>query len=196
MINIETDSHGRTYQIWKQYQKNSCGVASVWMARGIARQMSFGEDEWELAQRVYSAAVNSALAPLGASADGPMTLDPSAFPRDQSSLASTLANFGFFATQLAAALSAQGLRAQHVGLTANRTARTIESNKIAINKPAIALVYWNDVGAHFVVVGRCTHSKVSYLDPWTGHVNEQRNDGEFRARYNRGRIGEIIYLSA
>ena len=52
MINIETDSHGRTYQIWKQDQMNSCGVASVWMARGIALQMSFAEEEWGLAQRV------------------------------------------------------------------------------------------------------------------------------------------------
>jgi NAD(P)-dependent dehydrogenase (short-subunit alcohol dehydrogenase family) len=49
MINIETDSHGRTYEIWKQDQMNSCGVASAWMARGIARQMSFMEEEWDLA---------------------------------------------------------------------------------------------------------------------------------------------------
>lgn len=196
MISIERDSHGRTYQIWKQNQMNSCGVASVWMARGIARQMSFAEDEWDLAQRVYRNAVNNALAPLGVSAGGPMSLDPSAFPQDQSSMASTIANFGFFARQLATALSAEGLRAEHLGLTANRTARTIEPHKIAINKPAIALVYWNGGGGHFVVVGRCTHAAVSYLDPWVGHVNEHRNNGEYVASYNRGRIGEIIYISA
>ena len=35
MVTIERDSHGRTYQIWQQNQANSCGVACVWMARGI-----------------------------------------------------------------------------------------------------------------------------------------------------------------
>ena len=196
MINIETDSHGRTYQIWKQDQMNSCGVAAVWMARGIAKQMSFAEEEWDLAQRVYRSAVNNALAPLGVSAAGPMTLNPSAFGRDQTSMASTIANFGFFASQLATAVRAERLRAEHVGLNATRTARTIEPNKIAINKPAIALVYWNRGGGHFVVAGRCTRSAVSYLDPWTGRVNEQRNDGEYIASYNQGRVGEIIYISA
>jgi hypothetical protein len=107
MINIETDSHGRTYQIWKQNQMNSCGVASTWMARGIARQMSFAEEEWELAQRVYRNAVNNALAPLGVSPDGPMTLDPRAFSNDQSSMASTIANVGFYASQLALAIRDQ-----------------------------------------------------------------------------------------
>ena len=197
MINIETDSHGRTYQIWKQDQMNSCGVASVWMARGIARRMSFAEEEWDLAQRLYRNAVNNALAPLGVSASGPMTLDPRAFRRDQSSMASTIANFGFFTAQLATALRAEGLRAEHLGINATRTARTIQPNKIAIDKPAIALVYWNRGGGHFVVVGRCTSGAVSFLDPWDGRVNEQRNDGRYNARYNnQGLIGELIYISA
>ena len=196
MVTIERDSHGRTYQIWQQNQANSCGVACVWMARGIARQMSFAEDEWDLAQRMYRSAVNNALAPMGVSTAGPMTLNPASFPNSQQSMASTIANFGFFARQLATAIRAEGLRAEHVGLNATRTARTIVANKIALNKPAIALVYWNNGGGHFVVVGRCTNSAVSYLDPWVGRVNEQRNDGEYLASYNRGRVGEIIYISA
>lgn len=196
MVTIERDSHGRTYQIWQQNQANSCGVACVWMARGIARKMSFAEDEWDLAQRMYRSAVNNALAPMGVSTAGPMTLNPASFPNSQQSMASTIANFGFFARQLATAIRAEGLRAEHVGLNATRTARTIVANKIALNKPAIALVYWNNGGGHFVVVGRCTNSAVSYLDPWVGRVNEQRNDGEYLASYNRGRVGEIIYISA
>jgi hypothetical protein len=195
MINIETDSHGRTYQIWKQNQANSCGVASVWMARGIARQMSFAEDEWDLAQRVYRNAVNNALAPLGVSPGGPMCLDPNAFPADQSSMAATLANTGFYAGQLANAIRAEGLQAQLVGWTGN--SHRIVPNKIAINKPAIALVAWDNGGGHFVVVGRCTASRVSFLDPWDGHVNEEPNDGRYRARYGgRGFIGAVIYMSA
>lgn len=176
---------------------NSCGVASAWMARGIARRMSFAEEEWDLAQRVYRSAVQNALAPLGVSAAGPMSLDPRAFPRDQSTMASTIANFGFFAAQLANALRAEGLRVEHLGINATRTARTVEANKIAIDKPAIVLVYWNGGGGHFIVVGRCTSNAVSFLDPWDGRVNEQRNDGRYNARYNnQGLIGEVIYISA
>jgi hypothetical protein len=197
MINIESDSHGRTYQIWKQDQMNSCGVASVWMARGIARRMSFAEEEWDLAQRLYRGAVQSALAPLGVSGSGPMSLDPSAFPRDQSSMASTIANFGFFAAQLAGGLRAEGLHVEHRGIRADGNARTIEHNKIAIDKPAIVLVYWNRGGGHFVVVGRCTRNAVSFLDPWDGRVNEQGNNGVYNARYgNQGLIGEVIYVWA
>ena len=195
MINIETDSHGRTYQIWKQNQMNSCGVASVWMARGIARQMSFREEEWDLAQRVYRNAVTNALAPLGVAASGPMSLNPGSFANNQSSMASTIANFGFFAGQLAQAIRAEGLHVEHVGWTGR--SHRIVANKIAINKPAIALVAWNGGGGHFVVVGRCTSSRVSFLDPWDGHVNEEPNDGNYRARYGgRGFVGEVIYISA
>ena len=194
MINIETDSHGRTYEIWKQDQMNSCGVASAWMARGIAKQMSFAEEEWDMAQRVYRNAVNNALAPLGVSASGPMSLDPRAFPQDQSSMAATIANTGFYAAQLARAMRGEGLHAEHV-YTGN--ALRIVPDKIAINKPAIALVYWNPRGGHFIVVGRCTSSAVSFLDPWDGRVNEQPNNGRYRARYgDHGVIGEVIYLHA
>lgn len=197
MINIETDSHGRTYQIWKQDQMNSCGVASVWMARGIARRMSFAEDEWGLAQRLYRNAVQSALAPLSRQASGPMSLDPRAFPRDQSSMASTVARFGLFANQVATALQAEGLHAEHLGIRADNNPRTIQPNKIAIDRPAIVLVYWNGGGGHFVVVGRCTSNAISFLDPWDGRVNEQRNNGIYNARYNsQGLIGEVIYVSA
>jgi hypothetical protein len=195
MINIETDSHGRTYEIWKQDQMNSCGVASAWMARGIARQASFAEEEWDLAQRLYRNAVNNALAPLGVNPSGPMCLDPSAFPSDQSSMASTIANFGFYADQLARAIRAEGLNARHIPNTGS--GQRIVPHRIAINKPAIALVYWNGSGGHFVVVGRCTSSAISFLDPWDGHVNEEPNDGRYRARYGgRGIIGEVIYIHA
>ena len=195
MISIETDSHGRTYQIWKQNQMNSCGVASVWMARGIAKQMSFAEEEWDLAQRVYRNAVNNALAPLGVNPNGPMCLDPNAFPQDQSSMAATLANTGFYGGQLAQAIRAEGLQVEHVAWTGN--AHRIVHNKIAYNKPAIALVAWNNGGGHFVVVGRCTNSAVSFLDPWDGRINEEPNDGRYRARYGgRGFIGSVTYISA
>jgi hypothetical protein len=196
MINIERDTSGRVYQIWKQAQMNSCGVACTWMARGIVRQMSINEDEWTLAQRVYRQAINNALAPLGVPPEsGPMSIDPNAVPRDQSSMASTLANVGFFARQLARALVAEGLTVEHVGNTGRP--HRIVPNKISISKPAIVLLYWTPRGGHFVVVGRATHRLVSYLDPWDGRVNEQPNNGHYRAHYNsRGIVGEVLYLSA
>src|SRR5512143_1422939 len=149
MINIERDSSGRIYQIWQQDQMNSCGVASAWMARGIAKQMSYAEEEWDLAQRLYRHAVNNALAPLGVSPSGPMSLNPRAFSRDQSSMASTVANFGFYADQLATALRAEQLRVEHVGSTGH--GHRILAHKIAINKPGIILVFWNGRGCHVVV---------------------------------------------
>ena len=196
MINIDHDSSGRIYQIWKQDQANSCGVASAWMARGIARQMSFREDEWTLAQRIYRNAIGSALAPLGvASSSGPMSLNPRAFSNSQRTMASTLANFGFYAGQLAQALRAEGLTVEHVGF--NRQPRVVTPMKISIRKPAIALVCWDGGGGHFLVVGRATANRVSFLDPWDGRVNEQPNDGRYRARYrSQGFLGEILYLSA
>ncbi|WP_232491498.1 hypothetical protein [Novosphingobium kaempferiae] len=200
MISIENDSHGRTYQIWKQHQAASCGVASAWMARGIVRQMSFAEEEWELAQRVYMGAVQHALNPLAqATTAGPMTLSPVGQPNDQSSFASTFTRFGLFARQLAEALRSEGILVEHLGLRDTddfNHARTIAHHKIAINRPAIAMVYWQNGGAHFVVVGRATSREVTYLDPWDGHVNELANNSQYYANYgDYGVVGEILYLS-
>jgi hypothetical protein len=158
--------------------------------------MSFNEDEWTLAQRVYRAAISDALAPLGVDpSSGLMSLNPRAFPNDRSSMASAIANAGFFARQLARSLRAENLSVEHVGYTGH--ARHIIPTKISISKPAIVLVCWNGGGGHFVVVGRATRSAISFLDPWDGRVNEQSNNGHYRARYgDRGFIGEILYLSA
>src|SRR5512140_3726946 len=155
MISIERDGSGRTYQVWKQNQMNSCG---------IARQTSFAEEEWSLAVRLFGAAVGSTAARLGVSPTGPMSLRPRAFANDQSSMAAAVANFGFFDTQLAAALRADGLRVDTNGL--DRSGHII-AHKIAYNRPGIALIQWRPgPGGHFVVVGRCTQRSASFLDPW------------------------------
>ncbi len=195
MISLERDSHGRTYQIWKQQQANSCGVASVWMARGIARQASFAEEEWDLAVRMYQGAVAGALGALGASASGPMTFNPDSYAPNQSTMANTMASFGLYSGQVAASLRNERLRVDHTNLSG--TPPKIQHDKIAFNKPAIVLILWDGGGGHFVVVGRCTHNEVSFLDPWNGHVNQQRNDGKYRAPYGgQGSIADIIYISA
>ena len=194
MISIERDGSGRTYQIWKQNQMNSCGIACMWMARGIARQTSFAEEEWNLAVRLFGAAVGSTTARLGVSATGPMSLNPRAFSNDQSSMAAAVANFGFNGNQLAAALRVDGLRVETNGLDGSH----ITAHKIAYNRPGIALVLWSPgPGGHFVVVGRCTHRAVSFLDPWDGHINEQYNNGQYTAPYGRsGQIAFVLNISA
>jgi hypothetical protein len=198
MINIERDSHGRTYQIWKQDQASSCGVASIWMARGIARQTSFAEEEWDLAQRVYSGAVASALGAVQRPSSGPMTLNPAAFSPEnpnQSSMGHTFTNFGLFMGQVATALRNEGLRAESTSLRGNPP--RIDDHKISLTTPAIVLVSWDGTGGHFVAVGRCTRHQVSFLDPWDGRVNEQPNNGEYTARYgDHGTIVAIVYVSA
>lgn len=195
MITVENDSHGRTYQIWKQQQANSCGVASVWMARGIARQASFAQEEWDLAIQMYQGAVAGALGALGASATGPMTFNPAAYASNQSTMANTMASFGLYSGQVALSLRNENLTVEHTVL--GGTPPRIADSKIAFNKPAIVLVGWDGGGGHFVVVGRCTHKAVTFLDPWNGHVNEQPNDGKYRAAYGgQGNILDIIYISA
>ena len=205
MISIETGAGGRVYQIWKQHQASSCGVASAWMARGIARQMSFAEEEWDLAQRMYLGAVNSTIGAASTIPDAPMTIDPRAYSnvpanQIQNSFTSNFALGGLTCTQLANALRSERLQ---VNVVHNNGAPTpVVANNIAYNKPAISFIKWpdrvqpGDGGAHFVVVGRCTPSRVSFLDPWTGHINEEPNDGRFRASYNSGNILMNIYISA
>ncbi len=194
MINIERGVGGRIYQIWQQQQQSSCGVACAWMARGIARQMSFAEEEWDLARRIYLGAVNSSLGAAAAAPTAPMTFDPRANPNNQSSMGGTFANFGLFYTQLASALRSEGLQ---VSVQHNNGAPiAVVASRIAYNKPAISFVKWTGPGAHFVVVGRCVPNHVTFLDPWTGHINEQPNDGRFRASYNTGNILVNLYISA
>lgn len=195
MIRLERDSHGRTCQICQQQQTDSCGVASVWMARGIARQASFAEEESDLAVRMYRGAVAASLGRIGHIPSAPMTFDSRAHSADQNSMGNTFSRHGLFCNQIAAALQSEGLRVEHTVLHGNPP--RVQHNKIAFNKPAIAAVYWDGGGGHAVVVGRCTHHEVSFLDPWNGHVNQQRNDGRYRAPYGgQGQIGEIIYISA
>lgn len=199
MINLQTGAGGRVYQIWQQQQNCSCGVASAWMARGIARQMSFAEEEWDLAVRMYLGAVNTAVGAASSIPEGPMSFDPRAFasvPRNQiqSNFGSNFSRGGLSCNQLAAALRNEGLQAEIYSNGGNPC--SVIDTKIAYNKPAISFVRWAGGGAHFVVVGRCVPRQVTFLDPWTGRINEEPNDGRYRASYNRGVITENIYISA
>lgn len=202
MINIETGRGGRVYQIWKQQQASSCGVASCWMARGIARQMSFAEEEWDLAVRMFMGAVNSSLSAANSIPGGPMTVDPSAYPNATeaqitSDFSTLISVGGLTDSELSRALRNEGLQAQRFS-NGGQPCRVIH-NKIAYNKPAISHIVWDSVGnapggGHFVVVGRCTRRHVTFLDPWTGHVVEQTNNGRFSGQSGTGTVVANIYV--
>lgn len=201
MITLERDTHGRTYQVWQQQQQNSCGIACCWMARSIAMQMSFAPDEWDYAVTTFASAVGGTIANLGVDASGPMSLDPSAFPvtagdpSTQSSLAHGMASYGFYGSQLASALRADGLTVEDYGDNGNPI--KVIHNKIAYNKPAIALVQWLGGGGHFVVVGRCTSKEITFCDPWDGRIKQYDNNSWYVPNYdNIGRIVEVIYVRA
>src|SRR5262249_40184219 len=152
----------RVYQIWQQQQAASCGVASAWMARGIARQMSFAEEEWDLAQRVYGGAISIALAHQRSGPSAPMTLDPSAHANNQNSFGNTFSQAGMSTRQLAIALRHEGLQVEHYANNGNPI--VVIPDKIAYNKPGIAFVQWSGVngGAHFVVIGRAVPRNISF----------------------------------
>ncbi|MEP0191017.1 MAG: hypothetical protein ABJP70_10365 [Erythrobacter sp.] len=206
MISIETGAGGRTYQIWKQQQASSCGVASCWMARGIARQMSFAETEWQLAVRIFQGAVNTSLAAAQTVPGGPMTVDPRAYPnateQQITSDFSTLVSVGGLTdSEVGRALRNEGLRTQTLATNDTSKPCKVVHNKIAADKPAISLVDLEPIGnapgiLHFVVVGRCTRNHVTFLDPWTGRVTENRNNGRFRGGSGTGTIVSNIYVRA
>lgn len=195
MINIETDQFGRTYQIWQQYQMSSCAIASCWMARGIVKQQSFAEEEWEMAVRIFAASVANGVRSWGVDPNGPVCIDPTGQPSDQSSMASTLSNFGLLGTQIAGVMRGEGFQVVH--RPDNGSVRTVNGNRIAYNKPAILGVRWTGGGGHAVVVGRCTAAHVTILDPWDGHHIVVSNNGHYRPRYGgHGVIREVVYISA
>ena len=191
MITYDTDSDGNVFQIWKQDQVSSCGVASSWMARSLVRQMSFAEDEWELAQRMYRTGVQGALAALGRPTSGPMTYDPRAFDTSQASVGSTFANFGLYGSQVAAALRAEGLNVNH------QNSSSLVPHLLGDTRVAIVLVAWSGGGGHFIVAARVTRGgKIVFLDPWDGRIKEQANNGRYNSHYNNsGSVVETLYLA-
>ncbi|WP_425228369.1 hypothetical protein [Sphingomonas sp.] len=187
-VSIESDSDRNTYEVWKQEQASSCGVASIWMARGLVKQQCIDEDEWPLAQRVFSGAVRGAMNAAGGDRF-PVCYNPGAFPKNQSSMGSTFSQFGLFSSQVATGLQNEGLHANFIG------AQSINPVNLGPGKAVIAFVRWRPAGngAHFVCAARMANNgAVVFLDPWDGKVNEQWNNGTYAARY--GGVGDILQV--
>ena len=198
MITYSRDSDGNTYEIWKQDQANSCGVASLWMARGLVRQASFAEEEWALAERIFRRAVQSALAPLAQPPMGPQTFVESSDPsrHNQATMANTFGNLGLYSGQVATAIRNEGMSCQTISFSRGMV-RSIDPNKLGERKAAIALIYWHPRGGHFVVAARrAGNGSIVFLDPWSGEVNEQDNDGAYFSTYgSQGVVGEVLYIN-
>jgi len=168
-----TDSDGYAYDIWAQEQANSCAVASIWMARNQARQMTINEEEWDLAWRMYGQVVQGrGLVP---SPPAPMSLDPSKFPADQNTFQNMFASAGTFMNQVVAKLKVDGFQAT---ATTWAPGAVVDTRKLSDTTPAIVLLGWyngttNRSGGHFIVASRVTRSgKVVFLNPWQGQLHE------------------------
>jgi hypothetical protein len=192
-VSLADDSDGNTYQLWAQRQANSCGVASIWMARGIARQQSINEDEWELANRMYYAAIAGMMPEGGPPPPGaPMTLNPAAYQSNQSTMENTFASFGVYGSQVASMLRQEGFSVRHM------SARSVLGDWLTPTRPAIVLVGWypqsrsQRQGGHFIVaVRQLRDGKIVYLDPWGGVLREVRNNGRYP---QTGIVEEAIYF--
>lgn len=194
-IVMRSDSDNYVHQIWAQEQANSCAVASIWMARNQARQMSVNEEEWALAWRIYGRVIQGIPLPLLPSPPAPMSLNPRAFSANQNTFQNMFARFGTFMGQVAQALTNEGLT---TSTTPFVPGTVLQTSNISDTKPAIILLGWytgtTRNGGHFIVASRCTRSgRVVYLDPWEAQLNEL---GAGPAYPGGGRFEQIVYISA
>jgi hypothetical protein len=192
-INLLSDSDGYSYQVWAQEQANSCAVASIWMARGQARQMSIDQDEWSLAWNIYSRVVQGMQ--LVPTPPAGRTFDPASHPADQNTFGDMFASFGTYMDQVAQAMSNEGLKTSK---TAFSPGITVVPNKLADDKPAIVLLGWYSGGTrnggHFIVASRKNSAgQIVYLDPWQGRLREM---GPGPGYPGGGRFEQVLYVSA
>ena len=192
-INLLSDSDQYVHQVWAQEQANSCAVASIWMARGQARQMSFNQEEWALAWQIYGRVVQGML--LVPSPPAPMTFDPRSHPADQSSFGNMFASFGTYMDQVAQAMTNEGLVTSKTPFSAGTA---VVPSRLSETTPAIILLGWYSGatrnGGHFIVASRVTSTgKVVYLDPWQGQLREL---GPGPAYPGGGQFEQVLYVSA
>mgnify|MGYP001098406115 CR=1 FL=1 len=199
-IVLRTDSDNYAHQVWAQEQANSCAIASLWMARNQALQMTVNEGEWALAWRVYGQVVQGIPLPLVPAPPAPMSLNPASFPSDPKTVQKTFqimfASDGTFMDQVAATLVKDGL---HVTcITEFRPGTSVVPGKLSDTTPAIVLLGWYNGaqrnGGHFIVASRTVRSgQVVYLDPWQGQLREL---GAGPGYPGGGRFEQVVYISA
>jgi hypothetical protein len=192
-----SDSDGNIYDVWAQEQANSCAVASIWMARNQAFQMTINEQEWDLAWRMYGQVVQQLK--LIPSPPAPVSLDPTKFPADQNSFQDMFASAGTFMNQVTQKLILDGLRVTSTTGWSSPGAAVVDTRKLSETTPAIVLLGWyggstTRSGGHFIVASRVTTSgKVVYLNPWEGRLHELGAGPTFPGG---GLFEQIAYISA
>jgi hypothetical protein len=192
---IRTDSDQTIHQVWIQEQASSCAVASIWMARNQARQMTANEGEWALAWSIYGRVVRGMA--LMAAPPPPMSLNPAAFGTDEKTFQNKFANFGTYMNQVVEALAHDGVRATHVtGFTNGNM--MVDPRRLSMTTPAIVLLGWyrgsKRVGGHFIVAACQTRSgQIVYLDPGHGQLSELGSGPNYPGG---GRFEQVAYLSA
>jgi len=192
-IVYRNDSDNVTHQVWAQRQANSCAVASIWMARNQAMQMTVNEGEWDLAWRIYSQVVQGM--DFVPEPPAPMSLLPSAHQANQSTFENMFAAAGTFMRQVAQALRNDGLK---VSTTSFSPGTSVNAAKLSDTSPAIVLLGWYSGnqrnGGHFIVASRNTRGgRIVYLDPWGGQLREL---GAGPGYQTTGRFEQVVYISA
>ncbi len=188
------DSDRLTHQVWAQQQASSCAIASIWMARNQALQMTFAEEEWNLAWRMYGQVVQGMV--FVPQAPAPVCFDPRAHQNNQNTFGNMFANAGTFMGQVAQTLRNDGLTVNH--LTSFSPGSTVDASRLSDTNPAIVLLGWYNGntrnGGHFIVASRQVRSgRIVYLDPWEGQLREL---GPGPLYQTTGKFEQILYLSA
>ncbi|REJ79064.1 MAG: hypothetical protein DWQ47_06380 [Acidobacteria bacterium] len=191
-IVLSNDSDNYTHQIWAQQQAASCAVASIWMARGQAFQMSFAEEEWALAWRIYGQVVQGMVWLPEPSA--PVCFDPRAHQNNQNTFGNMFSVAGTFMNQVSQALRNEGLKTT---TTTFSPGSTVNKSKLGTTTPAIILLGWYSGGTrrggHFIVASKVSGSgNVVYLDPWGGVLRELSVGPNYQST---GRFEQICYIS-
>jgi hypothetical protein len=192
-ISLINDSDGYTHQLWAQEQASSCAVASIWMARGQARQMSINQDEWSLAWQIYGRVVQGMV--LVPAPPAPRSFDPRAFQNNQSTFGNMFAVAGTYMDQVAQALRNEGLTTFKTPFAAGAV---VDKTRLSETTPAIVLLGWyngaNRNGGHFIVAAKVAgNGKVVFLDPWGAQLRELDPGPNYPGG---GRFEQICYISA
>ena len=189
------DSDNTLHQLWAQDQAATCAVASFWMARNQAKQMTVNQSEWALAWGMYQRVVQGmSLAPSPAPA--PMSLDPRAHQNNQTSFGNMFSQAGTYMSQVAQVLRSDGLSVTH--LTGFAPGTTVQAARLSETTPAIVLLGWyngaNRAGGHFIVASRVTRAgRIVYLDPWGGRLSEMGGGPQYQGT---GMFEQVLYLSS
>lgn len=193
-IHFRADSDNVTHQVWAQRQASSCAVASIWMARNQAKQMTDSEGEWALAWRLYNQVVQGM--DFVPDPPAPMSFHPGAHQNDRSTFGNMFSIAGTLMRHVSQALRNDHLRVTHT--TSFSPGTTVTASRLSDTTPAIVLLGWYSGGrrngGHFIVASRRTRSgRIVYLDPWGGRLRELGIGPQYQTT---GRFEQIIYISA